>query len=95
MRVPIRVVTPSPQDKDRLERAFAAVRATGPVEATLEAATNSHFSSAELRASSRPQAIEAAQSFAQALAASFDAAGRGQLETEVGKRAYPGVRCDE
>jgi len=87
--VPIRLMTPSPQDKDRLERAFAAVRSNALGEVTLEAATNSHFGSAELRASSRLQAIEAAQSFAQALTASFDAAGTGRLETEVGKHAYP------
>ncbi|CAN5235491.1 hypothetical protein BH10PSE6_BH10PSE6_54280 [soil metagenome] len=87
--VSIRVVTPSPPDKDRLERAFAAVQAKGTVEATLQAAANSHFNSAEVRASSPTRAVEVAQTFAQALAASFDAAGRGHLETEVSQRAFP------
>jgi len=86
--VPIRVVTPAPPDKDRLERAFVAVQAAGKVEATLEATANSHFNSVEVRASSPAQAVEAAQAFAKALAASFDAAGRGKLETEVGQRAF-------
>lgn len=94
--VPVRVVTPSPQDKDRLEGAFAAARAQRTVEAALEAAANSHFHSAEVRASSPVQAVEAAQAFAKALAQSFDAMGRGQLETEVGQRAFqvPDVTSD-
>lgn len=86
--VPVRVVTPSPQDKDRLERAFATVRAERTVDATLQAATNSHFNAAEVRAATPAQAIDAGQAFAQALAAAFDATGRGKLETEVGRRAF-------
>ena len=42
-----------------------------------------------VRASSPTQAIEAAQAFARALAASFNAAGRGQLDTEVGQACFP------
>jgi hypothetical protein len=87
--VPVRLVTPSPRDKDRLEDAFAAVQSRSPVDASLQTATNSHFNSAEVRASSPAQAIEAGQAFARSLAASFDATGAGRLETEVGQRAYP------
>ena len=87
--VSIRLETPTIGDKDRLERAFAAVRPKAPIDAKLEASSSSHFSSAEVRALSRAQALQAVQPFARALAAAFDAAGKGQLETDVHKRAYP------
>jgi hypothetical protein len=87
--VSIRLVTPTSGDKARLERAFASVQPKAPADAKLEAAASSHFNSAEIRASSRAQALEAARSFAPALAAAFDAAGQGQLETRVAQRAYP------
>jgi hypothetical protein len=87
--VRIRLVTPTPRDKDRLEDAFAVVQSKSPVDARLETAANSEFNSAEVRASSPAQAIEVGQAFARSLAAAFDATGTGQLETEVAQRAYP------
>ncbi len=87
--VSIRLVTPTSGDKARLERAFADARSKAPVDAKLEAASNSHFNSAEVRAASRAQALDAARAFAPALAAAFDRAGQGQLETRVAQRAHP------
>ncbi len=86
--VTVRLVTPTNRDDERLDRAFAAAQAARPSDAKLDAESKRRIREAYVLAPSKGEALEAARSFTQALAAAFDAEGKGALDTRVSGRAY-------